>query len=68
MQLPDGHTLPHVPQLSSSFCLLTHAPMQISGCDAPHLQTPLSQSSVVVHERPHLPQLLWLTSRLRHAP
>src|SRR5687767_11491398 len=63
-----GHALPHIPQWSSSFCLFTQAPMQISGCDGRHVHIPLSQPCVVVHARPHLPQLLWLTSVLTHAP
>jgi hypothetical protein len=52
------HAWPQEPQLAGSVFWFTHAPLHVSGCAALHTQSPATQLSAVVHDRPHTPQSL----------
>lgn len=70
---PDGHTVPHVPQLFGSVCLLTQTPLQT---ERPNVQ--LCTQALLAHFTvpptggaqacPQLPQFSALVDRFVHVP
>jgi len=61
------HTVPHAPQLLTSFCSLTHAPAQSVVPGVVHWHEPLMHAVPVTQTLPQAPQLLLSVLSLTHA-
>jgi hypothetical protein len=55
---PDGHTLPHAPQLLGSLVRSTHLPLQTVPVHVEEVHSPATQLSPAGQTVPHAPQLL----------
>jgi hypothetical protein len=66
---PAAHFMPHMPQLLTSVCVLTHEPAQLV-CPVVHVvvQAPAEQTCPAAHFMPHMPQLAASVWRLAHVP
>ena len=64
---PDGHGIPHPPQLLESLAVFTHTPEQ-SVCPAGHAHVPPLQIFPPLQPLPHAPQLLESLEVSTHAP